>query len=232
MKFLWFKTMLSRVGRLLPLSMIHQLNGCLNYLCLGAWMKHNRVKVPFLAKNRRELYAHIASELNEPVTYLEFGVYKGWSMNVWSQLLSHPESVLHGFDSFEGLPETWGLACDKKTFDLTGQVPQIDDARVQFHPGWFDRTLPDFCRQFTAVNPLVIHLDADVYSSTIFTLRQLRSFITDSTILIFDEFFDREHEMKALTEFMEETSLNLACIGATSAYTQVAFRVSGIIKAG
>lgn len=44
--------------------------------------------------------------------YLEFGVYKGESLRYWARELKHPDSKLHGFDSFEGLP---------KDFDVNGR---------------------------------------------------------------------------------------------------------------
>jgi hypothetical protein len=61
-------------------------------------------------------------------------------MRRWASLLTHPETRLHGFDSFEGLPEPWRLAADTSTFDVGGKIPAIDDARVQFHTGWFSDT--------------------------------------------------------------------------------------------
>ena len=42
-----------------------------------------------------------------------------------------------------------------------------------------------------------MHLDADLYSSTMIPLIYLDRFITKGTLLIFDEFYDRDHEFKA-----------------------------------
>jgi len=43
---------------------------------------------------------------DKKVLYMEFGVAYGASIRYWSRELKNPTSVFHGFDSFEGLPET------------------------------------------------------------------------------------------------------------------------------
>jgi hypothetical protein len=64
--------------------------------------------------------------------------------------------MLHGFDSFEGLPEAWQtgllgadgeIAYPKGAFDLGGIAPLLDPAvgaNVRLHPGWFVDTVPHF----------------------------------------------------------------------------------------
>ena len=39
--------------------------------------------------------------------FLEFGVYKGQSINILSKL--KPNKIFHGFDTFTGLPEEWDM---------------------------------------------------------------------------------------------------------------------------
>jgi hypothetical protein len=92
------------------------------------------------------------------VLYLEFGVYKGNSMQYWSRRLTNPDAHLAGFDSFEGLPEAGGF-WGKGEFDTNGTVPHIDDARVEFYKGWFRDTLPAYTLPDHDV--LVINMDAD-----------------------------------------------------------------------
>jgi O-methyltransferase len=224
MRFSRLKYILTRIGALTLKQVIHYGDGVLNYLGAGRWFRDRGIEIPKRVASREALYTLISSQVAEPTTYVEFGVFEGEATREWLRLLSHPASEFHGFDSFEGLPETWGLKYDRKTFDVGGRIPQFCDPRVTFHKGWFTETLPVFLNSFAPDKQLIVHLDADLYNSTIYPLRQLRSWLTPGTILIFDEFFDREHEMKALSEFVDEERINLRCLAATHMLTQVAFQ--------
>jgi hypothetical protein len=226
MKFPALKGGLSRVGFLVPPKAIHFANGILNYLSVGRWFYDRRLKVPIRCAGREPLYDYVAGFAKEPVSYLEFGVFKGVTLGYWTKLLKHQDSFLHGFDSFEGLPETWGLFVDKEVLNVGGVMPKFDDPRVRLFKGWFSDTLPKYLPEFRPHDSLVVHLDADLYSSTIFVLRQMRPFLRPGTILIFDEFFDREHELKAFTEFLNEEKFAVECLAATCSLTQAAFRIT------
>lgn len=225
MKFPVFKEFLGRVGAFVPARTVHYLNGVLNYLSVGRWFRDHGLTVPIRCADRAALYTHLAQQVQEPVTYLEFGVFEGASMRVWRELLKAPETRLAGFDSFEGLPEDWGHFTEKQVFDVQGRMPHFDDPRVRLVKGWFDRTLPGFLENFKTPERLIVHLDADLYSSTIYALRQLRPHLRPGTILIFDEFFDREHEMKAFNEFLKDEKATVECLAATRALSQTAFRI-------
>ncbi len=226
MKFQFLKALLARLGPMISPRMIHYANGFLNYLSVGRWFHDRKLTVPFRCADREPLYNHLATLVREPVTYLEFGVFKGATLRHWSGLLKHPNSVLHGFDSFEGLPETWGHYVGKETLNVGGVMPRFDDPRVRLFKGWFSETLPPYLRELAPPANLVLHLDSDIYSSTIFVLRGLKPFLRPGTILIFDEFFDREHELKAFSEFLQEFPLTFECVAATQTLTQVAFRIT------
>ena len=91
-------------------------------------------------------------------------MFEGASLRYWVERSKHPDSVFHGFDSFEGLPETFDAEYPVGKFDKQGRVPDIDDARIRYHVGWFDVTLPAF--EGPVDHRLVITLDADLYSAT------------------------------------------------------------------
>jgi O-methyltransferase len=228
MKFPSIKAVLTKVGRSVPPRAIHYLSGVLNYLAVGRWFRDRNLHIPARVKNRSALYELIAPAIKQPAIYLEFGVFEGEAMRRWLAVLSHEGSRFHGFDSFEGLPENWTLLCDKKVFDLEGRMPVFNDARVTLHKGWFSNTIPPFIAGFQTPDQLVVHLDADLYSSTILPLRALLPHFRVGTVLVFDEFFDREHEMKAFSEFLSDEDLEVECLGGTSALTQVAFRITRI----
>lgn len=148
-------------------------------------------------------YLHDTFVKGEPVTFLEFGVFKGDSIREWASLNKHQDSQFVGFDSFEGLPETWRPGQEAGHFKVNGTMPQIDDSRVRFVKGWFENTVPGFAREFTSKNRLVLHLDADLYGSTMLPLVHFTPFMSQGTLLIFDEFYDRQHEFKALQDWQK-----------------------------
>lgn len=146
-------------------------------------------------------YLHESCIVGEAIDFIEFGVFRGDSMREWVSLNKHSDSRFFGFDSFEGLPEDWRAGQGKRHFDVRGRVPRIDDPRVRFVQGWFEHTVPLFARDFRIKNRLVLHLDADLYGSTILPLVYFSTFMSKGTLLIFDEFYDREHEFKALMDW-------------------------------
>ena len=66
---------------------------------------------------------------------------------------------VHGFDSFEGLPEAWREGRGGGFFDRGGQLPQVAP-NVRLHAGWFDATLPAFLR--SEANAAAAEATADV----------------------------------------------------------------------
>ena len=135
-------------------------------------------------------------------------------MRYWSSELKHPDSRLHGFDSFEGLPEDFDLDGPhmKGKFNVGGEIPQIKDARVKFFKGWFDEVLPTY--QLPEHEVLVMVLDADLYSSTQCVLRHFRPFIIPGTFVYFDNMSRPDHEPRAFEEFMKESGLGFQLISA------------------
>jgi len=217
------QVLLTRVGEKCSPSHIRNLNAALNYLEVGRWLKDNGFQTSPRVAERDLLYSTVGQPVaDKKVLYMEFGVYQGRSLRFWSKLLRHPESSLHGFDSFEGLPESWDAFRPKGTFDVQGKLPQFDDARVKLHQGWFDATLPSFTPP--AHDQLVLNLDADLYSSTKFVLDTLRPLVVPGAILIFDEFCDRAHELRAFDEFIEATGMKFRFLCATKNLEHVAFQ--------
>ena len=205
--------MLFRIGEHVTTSHIGKLNSAINFLEMGRWLKANGYSFRNSSgfANRGELYAAIASKIEgEVVLYLEFGVWQGASLRTWSQLLRNPLSSLHGFDSFEGLPEAWNTL-PKGSFDAKGDLPQFDDPRIILHKGWFHETLPGFV--LPEHERLLLNLDADLYASTKYVLDTLQEAICPGTIIIFDEFNDRLHELKAFSEFLETNPMKFRFLG-------------------
>ena len=212
------KSLLTRLGTHLSPTSIHKLNSAINYLETGRWM-HAHGFDPRRFSNRTLLHEFVAQPIkDQKVCYLEFGVSEGYSLLQWAARLTHQETQLHGFDSFEGLPEDWDATRLRGSF--AAAIPQYDDRRVTLHKGWFNQTLPVF--RLPQHEHLVVHLDADLYSSTRYVLDTLKP--GPDAILIFDEFCDRMHELKAFNEYLS-SGLKATCLGATTTLEQVAFKL-------
>ncbi|KAJ8599511.1 hypothetical protein CTAYLR_009452 [Chrysophaeum taylorii] len=113
---------------------------------------------------------------------LEFGVYYGRSLRMLRDLMPHAE--LHGFDSFQGLPER-GTVGNPGSYSTGGEVPD-DVPGARMHVGWFDRTLPPFLEAHRGPISLV-HLDCDLYSSTATVLSAIGPPL-DRAPSVFDDF--------------------------------------------
>jgi hypothetical protein len=137
--------------------------------------------------------------------YAQFGVYRGRTARMILDLMS-PGRKLHLFDSFEGLPEDWTRKQKMGAFRLDNEeIPNFDPDRVIMHKGWFKDTIPGWAGQSTL--PLAfIHLDADLYSSTVDVLFNIDSLILKGTIILFDEYAGRKQddEHRALLAWAEK----------------------------
>jgi len=175
--------------------------------------------------DRFALYALVSEELiaGRPFDYLEFGVFQGESIRKVAELNPNPQCRLYGFDSFEGLPQDWNEEKKKGTFDVGGRMPQIDDPRVTFVKGWFDLTLPAFLQDYRPLDQVWIHIDADLYGSTMCALTYLNRHIRPGTIVVFDEVEDLMHEFKALCDFQDMSGKRLALYAASQDCRHAAF---------
>jgi len=213
----------------LPAS--HFLDSFAQLLRLSSFIRAEKLLEVTTFADRPELHAYVVNHVlkNDPVDYLEFGVYQGESIQMWTQLSTNAESRFFGFDSFEGLPENWRQGASTLPaghFSTGGTLPQIDDQRVQFIKGWFQDTLEGFAAGFQPRNRLVLHLDADLYSSTLFVLAVLSRFLVPGSVLIFDEFSRVTGEFKALTDYATSFKKRIEPVACSGAFCeQAAFEV-------
>jgi len=163
--------------------------------------------------------------------WMEFGVYRGTSISNFAKFCP---TTIYGFDSFEGLPETWDDDNKKGTFSLNGKIPMGFLNKKEGHTdpgmysreqaptltpwpknvslikGWFDDSLPTFLKNHSE-KAAFVHIDSDIYSSavTILSCLEEENRFQSGTIVAFDELCDypdyREHEIKAFAEFLIKT---------------------------
>lgn len=229
--------LVSRIGILFaPFRFI--LKFVLNFSLLSSWVNKHSSKVkfsdfyrPFRAYHDRiKLYAYINSNQgldHKPVHYFEFGVAAGNSFSWWVNTNKHPDSLFFGFDTFEGLPEDWHFY---KKGDMGYDIPLSEDGRVTFIKGLFQDTLYRFLDNYnknTASQQvtMVIHLDADLYSSTLFALTMLAPHLRNGDILFFDEFNVPNHEFAAWNDFVRSYYVKYEVIGAVNNFYQTSFKI-------
>jgi tetratricopeptide (TPR) repeat protein len=129
---------------------------------------------------------------------LELGVRFGTTLSLLHQAVDQP---VHGFDTFEGLPEAWHTL-PAGAYSTGGRVPDLGPG-VSLHRGLFADTLPGFLADHPGPVRLA-HVDCDLYSATATALEALAPRIVPGTVLVFDEYLMnprwREDEHKALVE--------------------------------
>jgi hypothetical protein len=135
---------------------------------------------------------------------LEFGVFQGVTIRHLAKLFG--ERTIHGFDTFEGLPEDWNYT-QKGTFDMKGELPEVP-VNVVLYKGVFEDTLPEWVEEHQG-DIAFLNIDCDLYSSTRTVLSLLKEQIVSGTVIHFDEMIGyygwQNHEYKAFKEFIEET---------------------------
>lgn len=177
-------------------------------------------------ENRHRLLEHSIASVDESLDghFCEFGVYKGESINRIASLTSR---TVHGFDSFEGLPETWRPGYEKGTFAIDG-LPEVRP-NVELHKGWFEDSLPVWAREHPG--PIAFaHMDADLYSSTKTVFDVLADRFVPGTVVQLDEYYNypgwREGEYKAFQEFVAEQGFDYEYLGyVADGEQQVAVRL-------
>ena len=158
------------------------------------------------------------------IDYFEFGVCGGHSFKWWLEHNKNATSKFYGFDTFEGLPENFG-PFEKGSMAVALESLNIKDPRASFYKGVFQDTLVPFLHQYKSERKKLIHLDADLFSATLFSLSQLYRFFNDGDILLFDEFAVPKHEFMAFKIFTESFYIKYEVIGAANNYLFLAVKI-------
>lgn len=166
---------------------------------------------------RREALLHFAlDQCSIEGLVMEFGVYRGDNLRAIARRVSQE---VHGFDSFEGLPEDRTYLRKQGRLSLEGRVPRFDELNVRVHRGWLDQTLP----RFLAAHPgpaRFVHVDCGIYASTCSILELLKPRIVSGTVIVFDGYLNypawREHEYKAFQQYVSANNINYRYSGFAS----------------
>lgn len=156
---------------------------------------------------------------------MEFGVRFGASIRQIAALCGEDQPV-HGFDSFEGLPEDWH-STGKGAYTTKGVLPEVPE-NVTLHQGWFEDTLPSFAEKHGGPVRLM-NIDCDIYSSTKTILDIFAKQIVPGSVLIFDEYIGNRHwrddEFKAFQEAVKAYGWTYEYLGFSFVTKQTVVRI-------
>ena len=157
---------------------------------------------------------------------LEFGVYSGRTLRAIAR--ARGDGRVYGFDSFQGLPEDWRAGFTAGTFDDV-EPPEVPGAELVV--GWFADTLPAFLDEHPGPVDL-LHLDADLYSSTATVLAHVGPRLRPGSIVVFDEYLNHpgweDGEHRAWSEYVESAGLSFSYEAFTHDNEQVVAVVTGV----
>jgi hypothetical protein len=137
-----------------------------------------------------------------------------------------PGKTVYGFDGFVGLPEDWTSRM-RKGFFARRSLPWVRN-NCHLVIGLFDRTLPQWVKANHQPVAL-LHVDCDLYSSTVTILHNLRHQIVSGTVIVFDEYINypgwQLDEFRAWQEYVKKHNIRYEYIGRVSRHQKVAVRV-------
>jgi hypothetical protein len=153
---------------------------------------------------------------------LDLGVFKGNSTRALARLF--PDKTIHGFDSFEGLPDDWSYVLKGTFGEIEGRLPDVPE-NVQLYKGWFEDTLPVWAEEHSDSSISLLRIDCDIYSSTKAIFDSLGHLVSPGTWLLFDELIGyrgwRDHEYKAFEEFLDSSKLEVEYVAYGLTYVLV-----------
>ncbi|WP_051085893.1 class I SAM-dependent methyltransferase [Actinomycetospora chiangmaiensis] len=173
-----------------------------------------------------ETLAHALSLAPTGGMALEFGVYSGRTLRQIAA--ARAGSGVYGFDSFEGLPEDWRAGFRAGTFAVE-ELPTVEGAELVV--GWFADTLPAFLAEHPGPVDL-LHLDADLYSSTTTVLELVGPRLRPGSVVVFDEYLNhpgwQDGEHRAWREYVAAHDVDFVYEAFTHDNEQVVAVVTGI----
>jgi len=177
---------------------------CLNKIGLNFWQASRLTSL------------ELGMRLAPNKVWAQFGVSNGESA-LW---MEGGAEELYLFDSFQGLPEDWSSKFPKGHFATT--VPKFSSSKVKVVEGWFEDTVLDYALHRFGL----VHMDADLYSSTKFVLETINVF--KGQVFVFDEMFGTQecldNEWRAFQEWREDYDILVEFIGRTP-YSQVVLKI-------
>ena len=176
--------------------------------------------LPILGTDKLSILDKSIPHADDNGYWLEFGVHEGETIvHTAGSKLGISNFKIHGFDSFEGLPEDWIENNPKGHFNLDGNIPKhlLSLNNINIVKGWFDKSLPEFIKNNNINKVSFLNIDSDLYSSANTVLTLLTPYFKGHCVIYFDEFCNypggENGEYKAFSEFLHKNKdIIEACI--------------------
>jgi len=161
---------------------------------------HERIHTATTPLECAEIYQAVASCDKIAGDMAEAGVFLGGTAMV--MLSASPQKRLHLFDTFEGLPHDEG---NFKTGEWAGSIPNVKRNlaeyadRIDFHAGLF----PASAAGLEHLRFSCVHLDLDLYDSTLAALQWFWPRMVSGGILVSHDYPLSDGVVKAFHEFFD-----------------------------
>ena len=178
-----------------------------------------------------------------PPVYFEFGCYSGRTFSTAinsAKFLNIDNFQFYAFDSFLGLPST-----DDQNIFKEGQFKFLKNEFKKIIKnktgvlledkyiieGFYEKSLKSEIA-LNLTKPGIIHLDCDLYSSTITVLKFLKPILVSGSVLLFDDYYcypvnENLGQKKAIEEFLKDnTNFQLKKWKAYSSFGQSFFFIN------
>lgn len=146
-------------------------------------------------------FAFLRAKEISPKAYLEFGVARGTSIISnyhFAQDYNYTNLPFFAFDSFKGLPESEGGVFEEGTMSYsTASFKRfiykagVDLDSVNIVEGFFNESLTEDLRAREQFEPgiYIVHIDCDLYSSTLDALKWVKPMLEKNSIVVFDDWY-------------------------------------------
>ena len=217
-----FIVVLKVIGRLIPgtyLKTFVYLNG----IAATRKLLHEGIGNFYRMDHIYDVLKEFKKQCKGKFSLLEFGVADGYSFTkklyAVRYLKMEDRVMVHGFDTFEGLPDITGSA-DHALVDGSGWIKGHYHGRYdnlleycrgkyknfELHKGLFEETITDeFLETLAKQPPILIWIDCDYYSSTKAVFERIIPYIPTGCVIYFDDIYFNfssrfTGEMKAVWE--------------------------------
>jgi len=182
--------------------------------------------MPIIFGLAAKTFKYAMSQTNPEGLVMEFGVFNGKSIR---QIAALTTGAVHGFDSFEGIPEDWNHETSG-SYSTQGIIPDVP-ANVILHAGWFEHSIPKFIQKENG--PIrFMNIDCDLYTSTKTVLDGLAKQVVPGTVMVFDEYIGnaswRADEHKAFIEAAQTYGWQYEILSFSFVTKQVVIRITQI----